>query len=66
MELTCLPGIYIGGVFGRHYQWVTDYCGGAFFVSKISILADAPYITYFYVFVVRTLFFSEGMPDESY
>ena len=27
MELTCLPGIDIGGMFGRHYQWVTDYCG---------------------------------------
>jgi len=25
MELTCLPGIDIGGMFGRHYQWVTDY-----------------------------------------
>ncbi|MDD4537552.1 MAG: hypothetical protein PHT80_00935 [Lentisphaeria bacterium] len=24
MELTCLPGIDIGGMFGRHYQWVTD------------------------------------------
>ena len=25
MELTCLPGIDIGGMSGRHYQWVTDY-----------------------------------------
>jgi len=25
MELTCLPGIDIGGMFGCHYQWVTDY-----------------------------------------
>jgi hypothetical protein len=25
MELTCLPGIDIGGMPSRHYQWVTDY-----------------------------------------
>ena len=25
MELTCLPGIDIGGMSGRHSQWVTDY-----------------------------------------
>jgi hypothetical protein len=25
MELTCLSGIDIGGMFGRHYQWVTAY-----------------------------------------
>ncbi|MDD4539547.1 MAG: hypothetical protein PHT80_11075 [Lentisphaeria bacterium] len=24
-ELTCLPGIDVGGRFGRHYQWLTDY-----------------------------------------
>ena len=32
MELTCLPRIDIGGMPGRHYQWVTDYSS----VDKLS------------------------------
>src|SRR5690606_3201367 len=34
MELTCLPGIDIGGMFGRHYQWVTDYRRRGLFLTR--------------------------------